>query len=77
MDKSKREAFEKSNIAGGHPFCLWISDELGDHVIIKRTKDSEVDAYERIFNSDPISDPRSQENLLMQKFLPKYYGSCS
>ena len=59
MDKIKAEEFERNNIAGGHPFSLQISEELGNHILIKRTKDSEVKAYEQIFNSTNARDPRA------------------
>jgi hypothetical protein len=46
---------------------------MGDSVILKTTNIHEVTSYERIFHSSE-KDPKHEENINFQKFLPKYYG---
>ena len=46
---------------------------MGEGVILKTTNKHEVNSYERIFHSSE-EDPKHDENIKFQKFLPKYFG---
>ncbi len=61
---------------GGHLNSFSKSDKDGDHILIKLTKTSEIKTYERIFNSSRESDGvYHEQNVLLKRFLPAYYGS--
>lgn len=60
-------------MAGGHSNHFQLVPELGDSLLLKKTNNHEITSYERIFHSAE-DDPRQEENLLFQKFLPMYYG---
>ncbi len=68
------DEFEKKCIAGGHKHHIkLLTTPTGEEIIQKQTNMHEINSYERIFNS-PEDDPKHEENVLFQKFLPKYYG---
>ncbi len=60
-------------IAGGHKEFFQVSHEIGYNVLIKQTRESEMNFYEKIFKSVE-DDPMHQQNMSLKNFMPIYYG---